>query len=46
MKKAFLLGATLLATFCLTGCDMIEGLLQGGQDLLNDKSNLNMMTLL
>ena len=37
MKKAFLLGATLLATFCLTGCDMIEGLLQGGQDLLNDK---------
>ena len=39
MKKTFLLGVTLLATFCLTGCEMIENLLQGGQDLLNEKKD-------
>ena len=39
MKKAFLLGVTLLATFSLTGCEMIESLLQGGQDLLNEKKD-------
>ena len=39
MKKAFLLGVTLLATFSLTGCEMIENLLQGGQDLLNEKKD-------
>ena len=37
MKKSFLLGVTLLAAFTLTGCEYIEGLLQGGQDLLNEK---------
>ena len=39
MKKAFLLGITLLATFSLTGCEMIENLLQGGQDLINEKKD-------
>jgi len=39
MKKAFLLGATLLATFSLTGCEMIENLLKGGQDLINEKKD-------
>ena len=37
MKKAFLLGVTLLATFSLTGCEMIEKLLQGGQDVVDEK---------
>ena len=37
MKKAFLLGITLLATFSLTGCEMLEGILQGGQDLIDQK---------
>lgn len=37
MKKAFLLGVALLATFSLTGCDMIEKLLQGGQDVVDEK---------
>ena len=37
MKKVFLLGVTLLATFSLTGCEMIENLLKGGQDLINEK---------
>ena len=41
MKKAFLLGVTLLATFSLTGCEMIENLLSGGQDLLNEKKQYN-----
>lgn len=39
MKKAFLLGVTLLATFSLTGCEMIENLLKGGQDLINEKKD-------
>lgn len=39
MKKSFLLGVTLLATFALTGCEMLEGLLKGGQDLLNEKKD-------
>ena len=39
MKKAFLLGVTLLATFSLTGCEMIENLLKGGQDLIDEKKD-------
>lgn len=39
MKKTFLLGVTLLATFALTGCEIFEGLLQGGQDLINEKKD-------
>ena len=39
MKKAFLLGITLLATFSLTGCEMIENLLKGGQDLIDEKKD-------
>ena len=41
MKKAFLLGVTLLATFSLTGCEMIEKLLQGGQDVVDEKKTYN-----
>lgn len=39
MKKVFVLALTALSTFALTGCEMIEGLLQNGQDLLNDKKD-------
>lgn len=39
MKKAFLLGVTLLATFSLTGCEMVQNLLKGGQDLINEKKD-------
>ena len=39
MKKTFLLGVTLLATFSLTGCEMIENLLKGGQDLIDEKKD-------
>ena len=39
MKKSFLLGVTLLATFSLTGCEMIENLLKGGQDIINEKKD-------
>ena len=43
MKKVFLLGVTLLATFSLTGCEMIENLLKGGQDLINEIRILNLV---
>ena len=39
MKKVFVLALAALSTFALTGCEMIEGLLQNGQDLLNDKKD-------
>ena len=39
MKKAFLLGTTLLAVFSLTGCDLLNNLLQGGQDLIDEKKD-------
>ena len=41
MKKAFLLGVALLATFSLTGCDMIQKLIQGGQDVVDEKKEYN-----
>lgn len=39
MKKVLLLGLCTFATFALTGCEMIEGLLKGGEDLLNEKKD-------
>ena len=39
MKKAFLLGITLLATFSLTGCEILEGILSNGQDMLDEKKD-------
>ena len=31
------MGLTVMATFALTGCDMIDKLLKGGEDLVNEK---------
>ena len=39
MKKVFLLGMVMLGTVALTGCEMIEGLLKGGEDLINEKKD-------
>ena len=39
MKKVFLLGMVMLGTFALTGCEIIEGLLKGGEDLINEKKD-------
>ena len=39
MKKAFLLGLVMLSTVALSGCEMIEGLLKGGEDLINEKKD-------
>lgn len=39
MKKAFLLGIVMMSTFALAGCDMVEGLLKGGEDILNEKKD-------
>ena len=37
MKKAFALGLSVMAVFALTGCDMINSILQGGKEAIVDE---------